>query len=724
MKSKLKYLSIILSSFCFQYHCIAQDFIWAKSLEGRGISSPINLSPGTSNVEAITVDSIGNIYIAGYSNDTVDFDPGPNEVLLDAGNDDIYLAKYDSQGNYLWAHVFWSPGWNYAKHIKIDKNGDVIIAGSAYSYADFDPGIGTSFLGNNATANYIFIAKYDANGNYIWAKEMGSSYGSFIGSLDIDYNNNIFITGHFYESIDMDPSIGAAYLQSNQTGIFTAKYNQNGNYIWANCISGIGNLGESFSIKCSKSGYVYVAGIFGNTVDFDPGTNVSNISANTTCDRFFLKYNNYGNLIWVRSFDVNEDGGLFSDRMIKIALDEDENVYLTGNFRGLVDFNPGSGVFNIDAALTTASYICKYTTTGHFLWAKGLIGSLVQTTDITLDCQNNICLAGSFARADFDPSPAFFMLQSSAPSAANNFYAKYSNEGDFIWVKQIGNNGYGGSTLSACIALSQGFLYVAGGFKQTGNFDPDGIAELQAKGVGQNSFFAKYAYVNYQDKLQDTTLCSGQNLLLDVSTTQGSYLWHNQSNQPTYLVTEAGKYWVEITTENCKTMDTIAVSYTYLKPLNFSDTVICEGTNLLLNSNNDNAQYLWQDNSTASSLEVNQEGVYWVKVTENNCSISDTVTIETKTCETFIAYPNVFTPNTDGLNEHFVPIKIKGIKDANLVIFSRWGQKVFETTNLLEGWNGKINNSLANTGVYYWILNYKDINQTELYLKGFVTLLN
>jgi gliding motility-associated-like protein len=98
--------------------------------------------------------------------------------------------------------------------------------------------------------------------------------------------------------------------------------------------------------------------------------------------------------------------------------------------------------------------------------------------------------------------------------------------------------------------------------------------------------------------------------------------------------------------------------------------------------------------------------------------------LKLKLCETFIAYPNVFTPNTDGLNEHFVPIKIKGIKDANLVIFSRWGQKVFETTNLLEGWNGKINNSLANTGVYYWILNYKDINQTELYLKGFVTLLN
>jgi gliding motility-associated-like protein len=274
------------------------------------------------------------------------------------------------------------------------------------------------------------------------------------------------------------------------------------------------------------------------------------------------------------------------------------------------------------------------------------------------------------------------------------------------------------------MALSQGYLYVAGGFKQTGNFDPNGIAELQAKGVGLNSFFAKYTYLNYQDYLKDTTLCSGQNLLLDVSSSQGSYLWHDQSNQTTYLVNQAGKYWVEITSHNCKTMDSIAVSYKNLYPLNYTDTAICEGSNLMLNSNNTNAQYLWQDSSTASSFEVNTAGIYWVKITENNCSINDTITIESIICESIIAYPNVFTPNADGFNEHFIPINIKGIKEANLIIYSRWGQKVFETNNLLEGWNGKINNSLAKTGVYYWIVNYKDINQYESNLKGFVTLLN
>jgi len=702
----------------------AQDYVWAKSLEGRGISTLTNLSPGTSYAEAIAVDSLGNVYITGYCNDTVDFDPGPNEVLLDAGNDDIFIAKYDAQGNYLWAHVFWSPGWNYGTHLKLDNQGNIIIAGHAQSLADFDPGPNQGFLGNTASANYIFIAKYDKNGNFIWANDFGNNFGSFIGSLDIDNNNNILITGHFYGTLDMDPDTGVAYLVSNQTGIFTAKYNQNGSYMWANCISGIGNLGESFSVKCSKSGFIYVAGLFGNMVDFDPGTNVLNITANTTCDRFFLKYDEFGNLIWVRSFDVNEDGYLFVDRMIKIALDEDENVYLTGNFSGNVDFNAGAGVFNINAPLTTSSFICKYTSTGHFLWAKGLIGGSVQTTDILLDCQSNICLTGSFAKADFDPSPIFYMLQSDAPSAFNNFYAKYNSNGDFLWVKQIGNNGYGGSTISASIAQSQGFLYVAGGFKQTGNFDPNGLAELQAKGVGQNSFFAKYKYLNFQDNLKDTSLCEGQNLLLVVSNNQGTYLWQDQSNQSTYLVNQAGKYWVEITSENCKTVDTVEVTYKKLYPINYNDTTICEGTNFILNSNNINAQFLWQDNSTASTFEVNQAGVYWVTITVENCSLMDTISIATIPCESWLEYPNVFTPNTDGLNENFIPSKIKGIGDAQLMIYSRWGQKVFETNNILEGWNGKINNHSASTGVYYWILEYSNFNNEVKEQKGHVTLIN
>lgn len=722
---KTKYLFILFLIYLgIANYSFAQNYIWAKSLEGRGISSPSNLSPGTSNAEAIAVDSSGNIYIAGYSNDTVDFDPGPNEVLLKGGNDDIYIAKYDPDGNYLWAHVFWSPGWNYAKHIKIDKNGDIVIAGYATSFADFDPGPALGYLGNNATPNYIYIAKYDANGNYIWAKEMGNNFGAFIGSLDIDLNNNIFITGHFYGTIDMDPDSGISNLVSNQTGIFTAKYTQNGNYVWANCISGIGNLGESFSVKCSNLGNVYVAGIYGNNVDFDPGPNNVMLTANTTCDRFFLKYNNNGNLIWAKSFDVNEDGYLNSDRLIKMVLDNDENMYLTGNFNGTVDFNPGNGVFTINSPLTTSSYICKYNPSGQFLWAKGLIGGVIQTTDIVLDCQNNICLAGSFAAGDFDPSTNIYQFMSTASSAFNNFYAKYSSSGDFIWVKQIGNNGYGGSTLNASITLSSGTLLIAGGFKQTGYFNPNGTAPLQAKGVGQNSFFAKYQYLNTSNYFNDTTLCTGQKLLLDASFMTGNYLWQDGTSSPTYEVASGGNYWVDITSQNCKITDSVKVAYKSINPINSNDTIICEGTTITLSTNNQNAQFLWQDGTGLPSLEVNSAGYYWVSISDGQCSITDTIQVETKVCESYVSFPNVFTPNADGTNEFFVPIEMKGLNETKLFIYNRWGQKVFETSDLQKGWDGKIDKNNASTGVYYWIVNYATFDAQQSSITGFVNLMN
>ena len=722
---KTKYVFILLFVYLgIKKDSVAQNYVWAKSLVGRGVSTLTNLTPGRSNAEAIAVDTLGNIYITGFCNDTVDFDPGPNEVLLDAGNDDIFIAKYDAQGNYLWAHVFWSPGWNYGMHLKLDHQGNIIIAGHAQSLADFDPGPNQGFLGNTATANYIFMAKYDANGNFIWAHDLGNNFGAFIGSLDVDHDNNIHITGHFYGSMDMDPDTSNSYIVSNQTGIFVAKYTPNGAFVWANSISGIGNLGESKSIVCGNNGNIYVAGIFGNTVDFDPSVDTFLLTANTTCDRFFLKYNSLGNLIWAKRIDVNEDGMLFVDRMIKIALDDAENVYLTGNFSGTVDFNPAAAVYNIVTPMTTSSYICKFTTSGHFLWAKALIGGVVQTTDIVLDCSSNICLAGSFGSGDFDPSANVYPFSSAVPSAFNNFYAKYNNDGDFVWVKQIGNNGYAGSTLGISMYLSQGYLYLAGGFKQVGNFNPDGTATIQSQGVDQNAFFAKYQYLNFENILHDTLLCQGQNVTLDVSAFSGSYQWHDQSTQATYQVSQSGTYWVNISLPNCKIIDSCKVQYHDMAPLAQQDTTICLGEQLTIQAQNNNAQFLWQDQTSNSSITVQQAGTYWVTITQGYCSITDTVIVETKACETIINYPNVFTPNIDGVNEAFIPIKMQGIYNAQLSIYSRWGQKIFETNNLQQGWDGKLNDKLVSSGVYYWILDYTDINQNTSNLKGFVTLLN
>ena len=81
--------------------------------------------------------------------------------------------------------------------------------------------------------------------------------------------------------------------------------------------------------------------------------------------------------------------------------------------------------------------------------------------------------------------------------------------------------------------------------------------------------------------------------------------------------------------------------------------------------------------------------------------------------------PNVFTPNSDGINDIFVPIISKGIVSMNTIIYNRWGNKIYETNDLLVEWDGQD----VSDGVYFWIVNYTDINDVKNNLKGHVTIL-
>ncbi|MES1181242.1 MAG: hypothetical protein ABUL44_00450, partial [Flavobacterium sp.] len=123
---------------------------------------------------------------------------------------------------------------------------------------------------------------------------------------------------------------------------------------------------------------------------------------------------------------------------------------------------------------------------------------------------------------------------------------------------------------------------------------------------------------------KDTTLCLGDTLLLEVTTANASYLWQDNSANPTFEVTQPGTYWVKITTNTCSNFDTVSVSYTPPPvPDLGNDTSLCEGALFLLHTHVANAFYLWQDNSIDSTFSVAQPGIYWVKTTVNKCSRSD-----------------------------------------------------------------------------------------------------
>jgi gliding motility-associated-like protein len=222
----------------------------------------------------------------------------------------------------------------------------------------------------------------------------------------------------------------------------------------------------------------------------------------------------------------------------------------------------------------------------------------------------------------------------------------------------------------------------------------------------------------------DTTLCQGDALILNATTSNATYQWQDNSTNPTYTVSQQGTYWVKVTVNNCIATDTINVSYNPLPVIGLgNDTTLCQGDALILNATTSNATYQWQDNSTNPTYTVSQQGTYWVKVTVNNCSMADTLKVESKNCEIIIEMPNVFTPNNDGVNDYFYPIELKGITHVTLGIYNRWGQKLIETNNILTGWDGKYNGQVCTDGTYFWIIRYTTITNESKVLTGFLTLI-
>jgi gliding motility-associated-like protein len=557
---------VLLFLFCLFTHSnevAAQNLEWANALVGQGESNIENLTEGASECFGLVVDDNKYVYITGICNDSVDFDPGPNTSYVVAGKNDIYLAKYSPEGNLVWKVVLISQSMNIVNGIKLDASGNILIIGSIQGDVDFDPSSATELVQVPfGMANKMFIAKYDANGSFLWVKAVGGTFATKCSDLETDENGEIYVTGSYYQSLDIDPSGNENMLTSTGLALYFSKYTENGDLLWARNIPNCTNLGEATDIDLSAAGNIYISGFFGNTLDFDGGAGIYNLVATTATDRYFAKYTNEGEFIWANSIDVNAEFALEADRSIEMALDEQENLFITGNFKGNVDFDPGGAVFQLPApAYHSSTYICKYDANGLFLWAKMITNGFCVANDIELDCAGNINLTGFFKQADFDPGPGTYLLQSSAPVAFMNFFAQYDDQGNFNWVKRIGNNGYGSGIIQSGIHVKNGSQYIFGAFKQSGDFDPDDNKEywLTMGGVGWNSYFAKYSgdWANTYTELQ---ICDADTAVLVATVAASNYLWQDGSTDSLFLAFESGEYFVTSTAGKCTKKDVFSVN--------------------------------------------------------------------------------------------------------------------------------------------------------------------
>jgi gliding motility-associated-like protein len=152
-----------------------------------------------------------------------------------------------------------------------------------------------------------------------------------------------------------------------------------------------------------------------------------------------------------------------------------------------------------------------------------------------------------------------------------------------------------------------------------------------------------------------------------------------------------------------------------------ADKEICSGDSLILYPGLFTA-YNWQNGSTQSHMVAKQPGMYSVVVTNNCGTAKDEILIKENTCD--IYFPSAFTPNNDGKNDWFKMLGGYNFKEYHLVVYNRWGQKVFETFEPAKGWNGIFGGQLQPTATFVWYCEFKKPgNADKTKMKGTVTLI-
>lgn len=400
------------------------DLVWAKKVGGTSLTRGIS----------IKLNSNGDIILVGYFSGTTDFDPSATVFNLNANAGDVFVCKLTNSGDLIWAKRMGGTGSDDARGAVLDNDDNIYITGQFESTVDFDPDGGTFNL-TSAGSSDVFVTKLNTNGNFIWAKKVGGTGNE--GSVDIALKNNaLCFTGIFSNTVDFDP--GTSFYNIVSQGfydVFICELDLNGNFKWTKSF-GSGNDEQSTSIVLDAEGNVYTTGTFKDTIDLDPGINVNNlfpVAFNQNCT-FISKLDSSGNFIWAKQISAT-----FTSSNSSICLDLDNHVYISGDFSGVVDLDPGPSEYNGYFSGNSDIFITCLNDAGVFLWGKFMTGSGIDHGDNSICLNNNLYTIGSFGNTlNFD-SPLSPVYLSSAGNS-DVFISKNKTRGVYGFIYNDLNN--------------------------------------------------------------------------------------------------------------------------------------------------------------------------------------------------------------------------------------------------------------------------------------------
>lgn len=415
------------------HHLSAQVPEWAWARSGVGLEYD----------EAITVatDPLGNVIVAGnFTSGSITF----GDIILQnntPGDDDLYVVKYDPEGNVTWARSAGGALDDKADAVTTDAAGNVYLAGNFYS-----PTIsfGDIPLTNAGNVGDVCLVKYDPAGTVLWATRGGGAGLEIPHAIAVDPGNNVIVAGRFSSNEAIFGS--TTLLQAGSMDVFVVKYDANGNVLWATGAGG-GSNDEAQAVAVDAAGDIIVAGYYTQEADFGtttlPNPGLANIFL-AKCDGVD------GTFLWAESTAADGD-----ERALAIDLDAQDNIFVAGFFAS-DELTFGSTTL-INSGINNG-FVARYNNVGEAQWAQGLNGrSKVQGIALANDA---VYACGFFNDSPLNYGPDELTVQ----GGSDLFVLKSDLAGNAQWVAKQGSGGESGESAMAIAADAGGHLVIAGRF--------------------------------------------------------------------------------------------------------------------------------------------------------------------------------------------------------------------------------------------------------------------
>lgn len=413
------------------------QLVWANHIGGSTTSEAPH---------GIGTDANNNIYVTGYFGSTTltgsqnaSFNPLGGGNVATQGNEDIFVAKYDSNGVYQWAFGLGNIGQETQERawdIATDNLGNSYVVGGFHGTMNFNPlGTAMNYSLPDTTAG-IFIAKYNTNGIAQWVVILdvkgNDVFAETYATCDIDAFGNLYVAGNFRGiNVDFNPLGSSTTLSSaGQNDIFITKYNvSNGNLVWAKKIGSVAqDLVSPGALRCDNNGNPYFTGrLTGtNTVNFDHNGGTTNVVSSAL---YLTSYDVNGNLRFAKGMNSGTgDGGH------RVEFDNSNNVYIAGWMNGTATFGTISRTAN---SPTADNFLAKYTNDlSTCLWALNFGGTGATANNIvaglSIDQESNPIITGQLYGTNANINPLGTAVNLSSIGINDCFVIKYKTDGT-LW---------------------------------------------------------------------------------------------------------------------------------------------------------------------------------------------------------------------------------------------------------------------------------------------------